>query len=103
MGLRTAIVCVLAAGVPGLAARQPTTLQLSTTAGLAGGRRYALESTHASASRRPLLFGFTQRDKAAHDEHRDAAIEVCFPTCACLGRRAHWALLAAVQVVAVML
>ena len=70
MALKLAL-CVLAA-TPGALCIRPT-----EHAHVA--QRAALSEEAAASSRNLLLFGLTQRDKAAHDEHRDAMIEVRAP------------------------
>jgi len=64
-----ALACVLAATTPGALAIRPAER-------VAHVAQRATLADEAASSRNLLLFGLTQRDKAAHDEHRDAMIEV---------------------------
>jgi hypothetical protein len=77
MGLLRCAALALLAGAPALAIR-PGELKL---AGDVAARRATLAqpAVDAGSARNLLLFGLTQRDKAAHDEHRDAMIEARNP------------------------
>lgn len=65
--MRCAALLLLAGS--GVVAIRPEKLSLASRATLAD------EAAAAGNARNLLLFGLTQRDKAAHDEHRDAMIE----------------------------
>ena len=69
MALKLAALCAVLAATPGALAIRPTEH-------VAHVAQRATLADEAASSRNLLLFGLTQRDKAAHDEHRDAMIEV---------------------------